>query len=286
MRRVQTNQQLGYPSDARLLILNGDDFGMCHAINEAIIHLLESGLLTSTTLMTPCPWALEAMQYLASHPEVPFGVHLTTISEGVNYRWGPVKARRRVPSLVDKAGYFYSGERMSEFLAQVNLEQLDLEFRAQIEVVLSAGLTPTHLDWHSLRIGDREDIQNLMLRLAKEYGLALRVMGRNWIERVQGTGLPTIDHDFVDSYRFDPTTKTQRYAQMLRDLPPGLSEWAVHPGLDSAELRAVVQDGWRVRQTDYEFLVSQQARDLVEEAGIILLDYGPLQPFWRSANPS
>jgi chitin disaccharide deacetylase len=36
---------------------------------------------------------------------------------------------------------------------------------------------------------------------------------------------------------------------MLRDLPAGLSEWAVHPGLGDEEARAI-DSGWRVRRTD------------------------------------
>jgi len=35
-----TNQLLGYPDDARLLIFNADDFGMCHAVNKAIVGTL------------------------------------------------------------------------------------------------------------------------------------------------------------------------------------------------------------------------------------------------------
>ncbi len=38
-------------------------------------------LLRSTTLMVPCPWASPAMQFLAAHPEIPFGIHLTVISD-------------------------------------------------------------------------------------------------------------------------------------------------------------------------------------------------------------
>src|SRR5688572_18876509 len=155
LNQSQTNRLLGYPPDARLLIINADDFGMCHAINETVIRALEKGVLRSTTLMVPCPWALHAMHFLADHPEVPFGVHLTAISDWADYRWGPVTPREKVPSLINKAGYFYNFERMPEFLAHVNLDELEMEFRAQIEAVLDAGLKPTHLDWHALRISGR-----------------------------------------------------------------------------------------------------------------------------------
>jgi len=279
--KSQTNRLLGYPVDARLLIINADDFGMCHAINEAIFRALKKGVLRSTTLMVPCPWTLHAMRFLEEHPEIPFGIHLTVISDWIDYRWGPVTSREKVPSLIDKAGYFYNFEHMPEFLAQVRLDQLEMEFRGQIEAVLAAGLQPTHLDWHALRIGGRADIFDVMLRLAREYGLALRVMGRALIEKLQSQGFPTNDYDFLDSYLLDPLDKSARYDQMLRELPTGLSEWAVHPGLDNAELLAIEADGKHVRQTDFDFLMSQEAKEIVKEEGIILIDYRALQAVWR-----
>ncbi len=284
LAKRQANRLLGYPPNARLLIINADDFGMCHAVNEAIIGTLKKGIVRCTTLMVPCPWALHAMHFLVDHPEIPFGVHLTVISDWVDYRWGPVTPREKVPSLINQAGYFYDFAHMPEFLAQVSLEQLEMEFRRQVEIVLAAGLKPTHLDWHSLRIGDRMDILELMLRLAKEYGLALRVAGRSWIEKVQGQGLPTNDYDFLDSYLLDPATKAARYAELLHELPAGLSEWAVHPGLDDSELLAVEPDGNHIRQTDFDFLTSQQVEDILKEEGIILLDYRVLQDVWKKVN--
>jgi len=283
LKRGQTNCLLGYPADARLLIINADDFGMCHAVNEAVFRALEQGILRSTTLMVPCPWALHAMHFLADHPGVPFGIHLTVISDWVDYRWGPLTSKEKVPSIINEAGYFHNFEHMPEFLAQVRLDQLEMEFRAQIEVVLTAGLKPTHLDWHSLRlpISGRTDILEVMLKLAREYGLALRVVGRSWIEHVQSQGLPASDYDFLDSYLLDPVEKSARYARMLRELPEGLSEWAVHPGLETAELIAIEHDSRHVRQTDFDFLVSQEAKDIVEEEGIVLLDYRSLQIVWR-----
>jgi len=277
----QTNRLLGYPADARLLIINADDLGMCHSVNEAIFSVLQAGVVRSTTLMVPCPWALHAMHFLRDHPEISFGVHLTVISDWVDYRWGPVTPRDKVPTLINNDGYFYSFEHMPEFLAQVSFDQLEIEFRAQIATVLDAGLKPTHLDWHALRLSGREDILALMLRLAREYGLALRVMGQSWIEKVQSQGLPTNDFDFLDSYFIDPVTKAVRYAELLRELPVGLSEWAVHPGLDNSELLAIEPDGQHIRQTDFNFWTSQQAQDLISQQDIILLDYRALQDIWK-----
>ncbi len=136
---------------------------------------------------------------------------------------------------------------------------------------------------HLTVISEWVDYRDLMFRLAKEYGLALRVRGRPWIEKVHSQGLPASDYDFLDSYGLDPVTKAARYAQMLHELPVGLSEWAVHPGLDNAELLAIEPDGNHIRQTDFDFWTSQQAKERVKEEGIILLDYRALQGVWRAA---
>lgn len=281
MNASQTNRLLGYPPEARLLIVNADDFGMCHAVNEAVIRAFTKGVLRSTTLMVPCTWSLHAMHYLADHPEIPFGVHLTVISEWAEYRWGPVTAKEKVPSLLDTSGYFHRFDQMPEFLTNVNLEELKVEFRAQIETVLSFGLHPTHLDWHSLRLSNREHISQLMFELAREYGLAFRVAGDSWIERIQRLGLPTNDRHFMDSYHIDPLRKADLYAQMLRELPAGLNEWAVHPGIDGPELLAIERENNHIRQSDLDFLVSTEAQEIIDEEGIILLDYRPLQELWR-----
>jgi predicted glycoside hydrolase/deacetylase ChbG (UPF0249 family) len=282
MATTDTSRLLGYPADARLLIINADDFGMCHSVNEAVFGALTEGIARSTTLMAPCPWALHAMQFLAGHSQIPFGVHLTVVSEWPDYRWGPLTPREKVPSLIDEDGYFYNFERMGEFLAQVSFDQLEMEFRAQIEFVLAAGLKPTHLDWHCLRLEGRPDVSELMFNLARAYGLAFRMTGRSWIEEVQSQGFPSNDYDILDSYQLDPAGKAAQYVELLRELPAGLSEWAVHPGLDTSELLAIEPDGNHIRQTDFDFLTSQQARDVIEEEGIVLLDYRALQDVWRA----
>jgi predicted glycoside hydrolase/deacetylase ChbG (UPF0249 family) len=208
---------------------------MCRAVNEATIGAFAEGVVRSTTLMAPWPGAGQAMGLLREHPEIPFGVHLTVVCDMPDYRWGPLTRGDKVPSLIDDAGNFHGLERLPEVVVGARLDELELEFRAQIEAVLTGGLRPTHLDWHCLHNGGSADVFDLTLGLAREYGLALRVSDLPAIERLQGRGLPTLEHELLDSYALDPSVKAATYARLLRELPIGLSEWAVHPGLAGRE---------------------------------------------------
>jgi hypothetical protein len=52
---------------------------------------------------------------------------------------------------------------------------------------------------------------------------------------------------------------------MLHDLPAGLSEWAVHPGLDNPELLAMEPDGNHFRQTDFDYWTSLETKAIIEK---------------------
>jgi hypothetical protein len=282
LKQSRANSLLGYPADARLLIINADDFGMCHAINEGIFRSLAQGVVRSTSLMVPCIGAPEALQFLGEHPQFPFAIHLTAICDSPSNCWEPLSAVESIPTLVDAQDLFYPFDGMPAMLAHVNIDQMEVEFRAQIEALMAAGLHPSHLDWHSLRINTRVDTFELMFKLAREYGLALRVISQNLWDRLLDQGFPAVDTYFLDSSQLDPATKPSCYAQMLHELPVGLTEWAVHPGLDSAELQTIEPTGNHFRQKDYEFVTSPQAKEWIEKEGIILLDYRPLQTVWNS----
>jgi predicted glycoside hydrolase/deacetylase ChbG (UPF0249 family) len=226
----QTKRLLGYPDDARLLIINADDFGRSHACNAGILRSLVAGVVSSTTLMVPCPWALHAMQMLSDHPDLSFGVHL---------------------------------------------------FRAQIEAVLATSLKPTHLDWHCLSNGGRTDIFELTVKLAKAYGLAVRVFDRSTGEALRQKALPTNEHQVVDTFKLDIVEKSAWLEDTLRELPIGLSEWAAHPALGTPELQAIEPESWQAHPTDLDFLISQEARSIIEQEGIVLLSYKPLQQVWQ-----
>lgn len=278
----KTNRLLGYPDDARLLLVNADDFGMCHTVNEAIIRSMREGIVQSTSLMVPFPWSHHGMKLLRENPNLAFGVHLTVIRDTVNYNWSPLSDRANIPSLLDATGYFYDSNHTDDFAAHADLDELELEFRAQINTVLDAGLHPTHLDWHCLHNGGRDDIFDMTLRLAHEHKLALRAADQPYIDELHAMSLPTNEYALLDSYNLAIDRKSAIYAQLLRDLPVGLSEWAVHPGSDAGELQAIEPDSWQVRKTDHDFVMSPEAKEIIAAEGIILVGFRDLQTVWNS----
>jgi chitin disaccharide deacetylase len=276
---VLSSEMLGYSPQARVLIINADDLGIYPSVNNAVLQSIDHGIAGSCSLMPPCPGAHEALELLHERPHIPFGVHLTLVCDFAGYGWQPLAPAEKVPSLLDGDGRFFTTDAKGQLLAQAQLLEVELELRSQIEAVLATGLTPTHLDWHSLADGGREDIFDLGLALAEEYRLAARV----WLEPSRRTarqlGLPVVDHDFLDSFSLEVDTKASRYLQLLHELPAGLSEWAVHPGLGDAASREI-DKGWRVRHTDLEFLISPEARDAVPQEGIMIIGYGTIKDAW------
>jgi predicted glycoside hydrolase/deacetylase ChbG (UPF0249 family) len=268
---------LGFPPEARVLIVNCDDFGMHDAINVAVLDSIDRGIASSCSLMVPCPSAPHALRLLRARPDIPFGVHLTLVRDSSRDRWGPLTARDRVPSLLDDTGELFTAAARVELLARARPDHVELEFRAQLDAVVDLGLNPTHLDFHCLADGGSEDILDLTVAIAAEYGLAVRV----WLEpgrrKMRQRGLPVVDNDFLDSFAIDLSGKPARLARLLRELPPGLNEWAMHP---STGVSRAVDGDWRVRRTDYEFLTAPETRELLRREGIVVIDYTAVQQAW------
>jgi len=55
----------------KYLVINCDDFGQSPAMNAAIMHLLEEGLVSSATIMAPAPAFREAAEWLSSTTKWP-----------------------------------------------------------------------------------------------------------------------------------------------------------------------------------------------------------------------
>src|SRR4026207_602531 len=101
-------ERLGYPKDAKLVIIHSDDLGVSHSENAASIAAMEKGSVSSASIMVPCPWFPEIAAYAQTHPAADLGLHITLTSEWKNYKWGPVTAKEKVPGLVNKNGFLYS----------------------------------------------------------------------------------------------------------------------------------------------------------------------------------
>lgn len=119
--------------------------------------------------------------------------------------------------------------------------------------------------------------------LVTEYGLAVRVWLGPGRRAMRQRGLLVIDNDFLDSFSLNTEGKTDRYCQLLRDLPTGLNEWAVHPALADDDAQ-VIAGGWPVRRTDYEFLTSPHTHEVLRQEGIVVIDYRPIQQAWTKTN--
>lgn len=278
------SELLGFAPTSRVLILNCDDLGMHEAVNTAIFDAIEKGVATSCSLMTPCPAAADALRLLQERPHVPFGVHLTLIRDAQPRAWGPLSPKAEVPSLLDPdTGELFidSPANRERLLAQACLEDVERELRSQIDMATDAGLSPTHLDWHCLADGGRADIFELGLALAAEYGIAARVWLDDGRQKARAQGKPVVDHPFLDSFAVDVEGKAETYERLLRELPAGLTEWAVHPALGTQAWQAIEPDGWRVRQSDHAFLTSERASEILAETDIRVIDYTPLQDRWR-----
>src|SRR5205814_278148 len=173
-------ERLGYPRDAKLLIVHADDLGAAHSINSASIKALESGLVSSASIMVPCPWLPEIAAYARAHPEIDFGLHLTLTSEWNLYRWGPVLGTELVPSLLDGNGYLYPLE--NEAAAHMDIKEAEAEIRAQIARARALGIQPTHLDSHMGTLYQNQALFETLFRVARENKLLIRV-SREWFAR-------------------------------------------------------------------------------------------------------
>lgn len=139
-------ERLGFPKGAKVLIIHVDDTGMSHDSDMGFERASTEGIANSTSVMMPCPWVPEIVKYIKEHPATDAGLHLTLTSEWNVYKWSPVADRSSVPGLIDKNGYFYADVPHVFFSAKP--EEVDREIRAQLDLALKMGLTPTHLDTH------------------------------------------------------------------------------------------------------------------------------------------
>ncbi len=271
-------QQLGYPAGARLLIIQ-TDLGMMHAINRAGFEALERKLVTSATVLMPCPWFPEAAAFARAHPDGDYGLHLVLNSEWTPYRWRPLLGGATVPSLVDADGYFPSTEEA--VVRRARPEEVERELRAQIEAALHAGVPVTHLDTHMGTLFASPALFDVYRKLGREYRLPLLVP-RDLAEKnkLATSGLVVIERDLQMRPGVPYDRWLEEYKRMLASLPPGVYQLTVHLGYDDEEHRGATagHDNWGAhwRQNDWDVVRSGQLQQWLRKQGFTLITWKEL----------
>lgn len=281
-------ERLGYKATDRLLIINGDDAGMCHAANQATIECLEKGLMTSATVMAPCPWFFEMADYARRNSGADLGVHLCHTAEWKFYRWGPVAPREQVPGLVDADGCLWPS--IEQVYAKSNPEEALREGRAQIQKALAAGIDVTHLDSHMGTLQYDARYLESYLRLAVEFDLPVRMASQATLEKF---GQPALRAGFAakgilfpDDFVFEELKDEPRdvkgfWLKVLRNLKPGVTELYIHAAKPTEELQAIT-GSWRTRAAEFEtFTRDAEVRQLLAEERILRIGYRPLRDLQR-----
>ncbi len=282
-------ERLGYKATDKLLIINGDDAGMCHSANVATIDSLERGLMTSATIMVPCPWFLEIAHYAKANPDKDFGVHLCHTSEWKRYRWGPIASRDTVPGLVDSEGYLWSSV-LGVYLHGTPKQAL-IEGRAQIQKALDAGVDVSHLDSHMGTLQSEPRYLKAYLQLAVEFNLPLRMPSQATTtafgfpglrKRFADKGIVFPDYFVYEELRNEKKDVKQFWLNIVGNLKPGVTELFIHAGKPTDELRRITAT-WEIRSEEYEtFTNDADMRELIKEMGVIRIGFKELRDLQRA----
>ncbi len=139
-------ERLGWPAGTKAVIFHVDDAGMSHDSNMGARKAIEEGVATSLSIMMPCSWVPECVDWVKDRGQVDAGIHLTLTSEWKRYRWGPVAGRSVVPGLLDEQGYLW--HEVAGVVQHASPEEFEAEVRAQVDRAIAMGVQPTHLDSH------------------------------------------------------------------------------------------------------------------------------------------
>ena len=270
--------RLGYPSDAKLLIINCDDLGSSHAANVGVYDALRDGIATSATLMVPCPWAREAA---ARYRGEDVGVHLTLNAEYDLYRWGPIT---HAPSLLDGDGGF--PRTVEDLWDHADLDEVRRELRAQIERAIYWGFDVSHLDSHLAALQLRPEFFDIYLELAVDFSLPIRLTDAS-TEKAIGFPFRQLAGEegvlFPDHHVYAPPGRSGRRTleRLLGELRPGVTEFSIHPAVDTSELRALAPD-WSSRVDDHDLATNDHTLGpLARRVGVELIGYRQLRDVMR-----
>ncbi len=294
-------ERLGWGAKDRVVIIHIDDAGMSHSSNVGTRKGMEAGVATSCSVMMPCAWVSEFVQYWRTQPELDVGMHVTLTAEWTGYRWGPLAGKAQVPGLVDGEGCFWP--EVADVVAHATVDEVEREIRAQLDRLLGMGLRPTHLDTHMGTVFGTTEFAQRYFQVGIEHGIPVFLPGGHnqymiatgaippdyddavteaLSDAVWGSGLPVLDDAHITGYDWEDGDKTAPYADVLREMRPGLMQIIVH-ATEPSDAFAAISDSGPTRKRDLECLCSARLRQVIEDEGIILATWREIGERRKSA---
>ena len=255
------------------LLVRADDIGSSHSANLACIDSYTKGIMRSVEIMPCCSWFPEAVKMLNKNPGLDVGIHLMITSEWENCKWAPLT---KAPSLTDENGYFYPfiwpkegfpGQSIQEH--KWKLEEIEAEFRAQIELTKKHIPHVSHLSGHMGCSGWHPDIEAMTQRLAEEYSLDIQTQGK-------------ADRMPVDIKReMNGKQRAAAFAKAIENLEPGTYLFVEHPAYNTPEMETIGHVGYEDvaadRQAVTEMFTSPVVKKAIEKKNVKLISYKDLK---------
>ncbi len=242
-------------TDAVRLVVQSDDFGMCHAVNTGTVEAFVDGIVTQTTAMVPCPWFDEAVQLAGEHA-IPTGIHLTLTCEWDFLRWRPLTSGR---SLVGDDGTFH--RTVEAAAAALDHREAVAELSAQVDRFVDAGLPINHLCPHMGMVATRA------------YGEVAERCATPFLYPGVSRSLDFTSITFLS----DRPDKLAFLLRRLSKLAPGVHLLNAHCATPSDELASITAPGSApylyaeaYRRTDLEVLTHPDVLAAIDDLGIEL----------------
>ncbi len=274
------------PQSGRRLIVNADDFGRSHSINQAVIRAHREGILTTASLMVNESGFDEAVKLAKENPKLGVGLHLTLLCGH------SALPPEQIPGLVNSRGEFSNnpvGAGCRYFFNRDLCEPLRAEIHAQFARFHATGLPLDHVNGHlhlhlhpvvfGILMEDAEKLGIQRMRFTRDCLARSRRMARGrWFYRLSHTAIYEwlssrareplrqrgIRHTQITFGLLQDSRVDEEYVlKLLPELPPGDSELYSHPSLDEFK-------------HEFDALVSPSVKEQINQLGIELIRYQDL----------
>ena len=244
------------------LIINADDFGLTKGVTLGILDAMTKGIVTDTTAMVNGVFLEEGMKEAKNRGIDSIGIHLTLTCGK------PVLPPKEVSSLVDDNGDFY---RRIGNLEDFNYEEIRKELKAQMEKFYTYGITPSHIDGHHHFFGYNKELTEIVIELAKEYKLPLRVLSDNMVQYYKSKGVKTTEAFSMEFYQ-DNVNEAFLKELLLRYKDADSLEIMCHPAYIDEELMRISSYN-NFREKEFDILTSDKIKIYIKENNIKLISF-------------